>query len=482
MFAFVVGAVAGYALGATITPVNLVMTEIITGSLLKPITDGVRLVGPLGLGTILGATALTTAMTVAVVGVSVAASTAMMLLRLKKSATLGGFAWLAAGFAGAVSTTCCGFVLGKILEKNTMNSGVVALLWALGIFTVLKTLIHIIVQLTFKITDDIHELAQEQRKLEAIKADERERVTVTVEQNIRAFENYLNPKEHDTLEFRAAWEAQRQNREEIDQRHKKAIELILKKASTQERLSKAITRYVELLAFSGIPMTVTAGITAGLGIFGFGDYRFVFVVLLALVLFMAFILTRSVTFNFWVFTACMGMFATFVIAVLTVHAGQEALEMMVKMRQAGVVLSKEEISAKMDHQSSVEAVTAGFFVARLCQAALGATVGGSLNLRMLDKVTVGTSVITVVLLLVVDVLSESLGAGAVTGAFLGVLGAAGVSLGAAASKALQCSSLTETLSTTAGMLLGALVIGKWDFLNIILHVLIAFTFALVNPF
>lgn len=99
--------------------------------------------------------------------------------------------------------------------------------------------------------------------------------------------------------------------------------------------STVVVKYVDFLAFSWIPMTMTAMVTAGFGVFGFGDYRFVFVVLLALVLFMSFMFMKSSNFNFWMFAGCMGMFATFAIAVFTVHAGQEVVSESIKMHRVG---------------------------------------------------------------------------------------------------------------------------------------------------
>ncbi|XP_036434258.1 uncharacterized protein LOC118813170 [Colossoma macropomum] len=490
---FVLGAVGGCALGATVTPVNKAMTEIVSGSLLKPVTDGVRTVGPLGLGTLLGATALTTAMTAAIAGVTVAASTALLLIRLKRrragTANLDGFMWIAAGLAAALSTTSCGAALGVIIETLILRSGVVALLSALGIFTVLKTFIHVIVQLTcreweccgiLRLTAEAEE--QEQKKLEALEAEQRDRVTVEIEQRIIAFETEKRIEGEDGLDYRTAWKAQKQEREEIEKLRREAVELAVQQRTIQERLTKVVAKYVEFLAFSGIPMTVTAAVTAGFGIFGFGDYRFVFVVLLTLVLSMAFMLMRSMHLNFWMFTGCVGMFATFAIAVLTVHAGQEAVEVSLRMQKEGQVLSKENITARMDQRASLEAIAAGFFVSKICQVGLGASVGGPLDPKVLDKVIVGASVSTVAIISVVETLSVVLGVGGVTGALLGALGAAGVSLGAATAVAVQWSSLTGTISTTAGMLFGALAIGQWDIVNTGLQVLVAYMFAMINPY
>ncbi|XP_066539281.1 uncharacterized protein [Hoplias malabaricus] len=489
---FALGAVGGCALGATVSPVNKAMTAIISGPILKPFTDGVRTVGPLGLGTLVGATALTTSMTTAIAGVTVAASVALLLIRLKKSRTraaLPGFKWVAAGVAAALSTTSCGAVLGVIIETLVLRSGVVALLWAIGIFTVLKTFIHVLVQLTCS-TCECSGILQhaaeaqkhEEMKLGALEAKHRDRVTVEIEHRITACESKIEFEGEAGLEYRIAWKAQQQEWKEAEKLQKEALELAVQQRTIQERLTKVVTKYVEFLGFSGIPMTVTAAVTAGFGIFGFGDYRFVFVVLLALVICMAFMLMRSMHLNFWMFIACLGMFATFATAVLTVHAGQEAMDMSLRMRKAGEVLSKENITAWMDHRASLEAIAAGFFMSKMCQVGLGASVGGPLDPKVLDKVIVGASVSTVVLLSIIEYLSLVLGLGGVSGALLGAVGAAGVSLGAAAAVAVQWSSWAGTISTTAGMLIGALAIGQWDIVNTGLQVLIAYMFAMINPY
>lgn len=487
---FVLGAVGGCALGATVSPVNKAMADIISGSLLKPVSDGVRTVGPLGLGTLLGATALTTAMTAAVAGVTVAALVALLLLRLKRRETdLVGFVWIVAGLAAALSTTSCGAAIGVIIENLTLRSGVVALLWTLGVFTVLKTFIHIMMQLMCREWECCSILwlpgeaeEQEQKKMEALEAEQRARVTVDIEQRIISFETEKHFEREDGLDYRTAWKVQQQERKEIERLRRETVELSVQKRTIQERLTKVVAKYVEFLAFSGIPMTVTAAVTAGFGIFGYGDYRFVFVILLSLVLCMAYMLLRSMHLNFWMFTGCMGMFATFAIAVLTVHAGQEAIEMSLRMQKVGQVLTKENITARMNHRASLEAVAAGFFVSKICQVGLGASFGGPVDPKALDKVIVGASVSTVAILSIVEASSVVLGVGGVTGALLGALGAAGVSLGAAAAIAVQWSSWTGTISTTAGMLLGAFSIGQWDIVNTGLQVLVAYMFAMINPY
>ncbi|KAF7708759.1 uncharacterized protein LOC124384845 isoform X2 [Silurus meridionalis] len=484
---FVLGAVGGCALGATVTPVHQAMTEIISGSLLKPVMDGVRTIGPLGLGTLLGATALSTTMTTSAAGVTVAALVTLLIIKFKKNESPSGFVLIATGLAASLGTTSFGAALGVIIEKYIMRSGVVALLWALGILIVFKAFIHIVLHLAVRERTCCSVLdmpAEEQfyNRLDFLDAGQLEKVTVEIEQMLIILETEKSFDGENVHNSRVPWETQGWKRVEMKQHQNKARELTKEQRRFWEHLTSIVVKYVEFLTFSGFPMTVSAAVTAGFGIFGFGDYRFVFVVLITLVLCMAFLLMRSMHLNFWMFTACVGMFATFAIAVLTVHAGQEVLEMSVRMQKAGQVLSRENISARMEHKSSVEAIASGFFVSKMFQIALGATVGGSVDQKVLDKVIVGAAVTTVALLSIVEALSVALGIGGVTGALLGAVGTAGVSMGGAAAVALRCSSWAGTISTTAGMLSGAFIIGNWDITNIGLQVLVAYVFAMISPY
>ncbi len=358
---FVLGAVVGGTLGATAVPVNQIMQDIISGAQLKPVVSGIKSLGALGLGALLGTTALITSMTLVVTGVTVAASVALCLLRLRKTE-----GWEAAGLAAALTMTSSGAALGAIIENLSMSYGMVSLLGALGIFTVLKLLIHYFVKYTcmeWKFCESITDATKrEQARLLALEVDLRQRAALELEKRIKACE--MKKPEEDGL---AAWEAQRREREEIKRQQRKAVELEMQKRNSRQRLLKAVAKYMEFLAFSGIPMTVTTFVTAAFGIFGFGDYRFVFVILLFVVLCMSFWLMSSWRLNFWMLVGCMGMFATFAISVLTVHAGQEVAGMFVKMRLAGQDVSKENISIRMTHASSVQAISAGFFVSEVCQ-------------------------------------------------------------------------------------------------------------------
>lgn len=473
---FVLGAVAGGTLGATEVPVNQIMTGIISGTQLEPVISGIKSIGALGLGSLLGTTALITSMTSLVTGVIIAAFVALFLLRVRKSE-----GWVVAGLAAALATTSSGAALGAITEKLSMKFGMVSLVWALGIFTVLKLLMYTFIKFTCteeELCGIFTELSKkEQARLLAMEVDRRQRVAIEMEQRLTA--SKLEKPEKEGL---AAWEAQQRESEEIGRQQRKAVELESRgqQRTSRQRLLKAVDKYVEFLALSGIPMTVTAFVTTGLGIFGFGDYRFVFVVLLVLVLCMSFWLMRSRRLNFWMFMGCMGMFATFAIAVLTVHAGQEVAGMSVKMRRAGKNISKENVGIWMTHESSVQAISAGFFVSEMCQVALGATVAGPMAREAGGKVIVGASIIAVVVLMIVKVSSLMLGVGGTAGALLGAVGAAGVSMGGAAAVAVKSCSWGETFATTAGMIFGFLVFGKWDIVKIGLQVCVAYIFAITN--
>ncbi|XP_065102596.2 uncharacterized protein [Paramisgurnus dabryanus] len=475
---FVLGAVAGGTLGATEAPLNQVMTEIISGALMKPITDGVKTVGTLGLGTLLGATALTTSMTSVVIGVIAAASVGLLLLRVMKNE-----GWAVAGLVAALVTTLCGSGMGAVIEQ-LVSYGLVNLLWALGIFTVFKLSMHAVVQFTWRewdcceILDTNNDACEtEPMRPDPLKIKQRQQDAMAVEQRIIILE--IN-KSQGSQEHRVDWEAQQREREQTERQQRKIVEVETKQRSSRKNLRKVIAKYMEFLALSGIPMTVTASVTAGFGFYGFGEYTFVFVILLVLVLVMSFGLMRSRHLNFWMFTGCMAMFATFAIAMLTVRARQEVADMSIKMLRAGQAISKENINIRMTHTSSVEAIFAGFFVTKVCQVGLGATVGGKLARGKERIAIVGASLTAVVILSIVEASSLMLGAGGTAGALLGVVAAAGVSTGAASVVAGKSSSWGGTLVTIAGMILGLLTTGTWDFVNIGLHISVAYIFAMTD--
>ncbi|KAA0702864.1 hypothetical protein E1301_Tti017082 [Triplophysa tibetana] len=186
---FVLGAVAGGTLGAIEVPVNQAMTEIISGPLIKPITDGMKSIGALGWGTILGATSLTTSITSVVLGVTMAASVALLLLRVLKRE-----GWAIIGLVAALATTSSGATMGAIIEQ-LMSYGVVSLLWVLGIFTVLKLLMHTVGQFMCREWDCCGSLENidgvsktEQERFDDLKEQQRQRVAVEIEQRIVTLE------------------------------------------------------------------------------------------------------------------------------------------------------------------------------------------------------------------------------------------------------------------------------------------------------
>lgn len=482
---FALGAVGGCVLGATEDPVDKVMSVMTSEGPMKPVMDEVRTVGALGLGTLVGATALTTAMSSTVAGVILAAAMASVFIATRSCGTsqvepIG--VWVSAGLAGALGTTLSGATLGFIIERIVTMSGMVGMLWALSIFTLVKPALHFLFKLIWRqgevcCSPEQGALAREreQREMEI-----RGRVAVQMEQRILTLEKGGST---DGMEHRTVWEAQRRQIEEIERERGEREEAEMEQRTIQDWINSVVVKYVDFLSFAGIPMTILAVVTSGFGVFGYGGHQSVFVALLSLVMIMAYVLLKATDFKFWMLAGCMGMLATFVIAVLTLHAGQEVVTASMKMRVAEKA-SRETITARMNHRSALEALSATFFVAKLCQLGLGATVGGPLVRRGAGevRVIVGAAAVAAVLLKVVEVLTTVLGAGGTAGALLGVVGAAGVSVGATAALAGSWSSWAGTLGTIAGLAVGALGMGKWHFVNIGLQLPVAYVFAMTNPF
>ncbi|XP_071325447.1 uncharacterized protein [Trachinotus anak] len=486
---FALGAVGGCVLGATEDPVDQILSLMTAPELLKPVVEEVRTVGALGLGTLIGAAALTTAMTSVVAGVILAAAMSSVFVATRScgpSHTHPAGLWASAGLAGAFGTTLSGATLGVAVEWIVRNYGMVGLLWALSIFTVLKPPLHFVLKLLWKqgqacCTLGSVDLARERNQIEITEVQQRQRVAVQVEQRILMLENggSVSGKEHKTT-----WESERRQREELERRRMESEEAEMEQRTIQDWINTVVVKHVDFLAFSGIPMTVVAIVTSGLGVFGYGGHQSVLIVLLILVAVIAYLLLKSSDFKFWMLVGCMGMLATFVIAMLTLHAGQVVVTTAMRMHAAGRNQSREIIGARMNQQSSLEALNAAFFVAKLCQLGLGATVGGPLVRRAAGevKVIVGAALVAVGLLAGVEVLAPALGEGGKAGALLGVVGAAGVSVGAASAVAGRWSSWAGTLGTVAGLVTGALAMGRWHIVNIGLQVPVAYVFAMTNPF
>ncbi|XP_071761503.1 uncharacterized protein LOC139916495 [Centroberyx gerrardi] len=488
---FALGAVGGCILGATEDPVDKTLSVMTSEGLMKPVMDEVRAVGALGLGTLVGATAITTAMTSVVAGVILAAAVASIFVATRSCSTshtdcIG--LWASAGLAGAFGTTLSGATLGVTIEWIVTNLGMVALLWVLSIFTMLKPPLHFLLKFIWQqgevcCSQGSAALAREreQKETEAKETQQRERAAVQMEHRILMLEKggKANRTEH-----RTAWEAERRQREEMERERREREEAEMEQRTIQDWINNVVLKHVDFLAFSGIPMTMLAIVTSGFGVYGYAGHQSVLIALLALVMIIPYLLLKSSDFKFWMMAGCVGMLATFVIAMLTLHAEQEVVTAAMRMQAAGQNRPREVISARMNYRSSLEALNAGFFVAKLCQLGLGATVGGPLVRRGAGegKVIVGAALVAGVLLAGVEAVAPVLGEGGKAGALLGVVGAAGVSVGAAAAMAGGWSSWPGTLGTVAGLVVGALSMGKWHFVNIGLQVPVAYVFAMTNPF
>ncbi|XP_008301896.1 uncharacterized protein LOC103373711 [Stegastes partitus] len=487
---FALGAVGGCILGATEDPVDQSLLALTAAGPLKPVMEEVRTVGALGLGTLMGAASLTAAMTSAMAGVILAAAVASVFVAMRNcgsSHTPSAGLWASAGLAAAFGTTLSGATFGLVVEWIVQSYGMVGLLWALSLFTVLKPPLRFVFQLLWKqgtaccsLGNDAR--AQDRTHIEAAELQQKQRMAVQIEQKILILEKGGSTS---GSEHQRSWAAERQEREGIERRKMEADQAAAEQRTIQDWIDTVVVKHVDFMAFSGVPMTVVAIVTSGFGLFGYGGHQSVFIVLLALVAVIAYYLLKSQDFKFWMLVGCMGMLASFVIAMLTLHAGQVVVTAAMKMKAAGQKLSREDISTRMNQQSSVEALNTAFFAARLCQLGLGATVGGALVQRGAGqvKVIVGAAVVAAGLLVVVEVLAPALGEGATSGALLGVVAAAGVSVGAAAAAAAGgWGSWPGTLGNVGGLVIGALVVGRWHIVNIGLQLPVGYVFAMINPF
>ncbi|XP_037830737.1 uncharacterized protein LOC108247212 isoform X2 [Kryptolebias marmoratus] len=486
---FALGAVGGCILGATEDPVDKILSVMTSSGPLKPVMAEVRAVGALGLGTLMGFTALTTSVTSVIAGVILAALTASVFVALKSCnvSYKNSFGlWVSAGIAGTLGTTLSGATFGRATEWIVKNYGMVGVLGVLSLFTALKPPLHVLFEVCwncretcFNVSSEVR--SRERKQIENTEWQQRKRATVKIEKSILSIE-----KGGDTrgMDDRTKWITEQREREEIERRKTENEEAEMEERSIQDWINTVVVKYVEFLAFSGIPMTAVAIVTSAFGLFGYGNHQSVFLVLLVLVSGIAYFLLKSTDFKFWMLVGCMGMFATFLIAMLTLHAGQEVVASAMRMRKAGRNQSRETISTQMNYQSSLEAVNAAFFAAKLCQLGLGATVGGTLVRRAAGevKVIVGAALVTGVLLAGMEALSPVLGDAGTAGAMLGVVGAAGVSVGATLASAARWSSQPGTLGTIGGVIIGALGMGKWHMVNIGLQLPVAYMFAMLNPF
>lgn len=486
---FALGAVGGSILGATEDPVHSSLFVMTSPNQIRPLMVEVRTVGPLGLGTLIGATALTTAMTSVVAGVIFSAAVASVFVATRScgasqvnTVTL----WVAAGLAGVFGTTLSGATLGMAVEWIVKNYGMVGLLWALSFFTVTKPPFHFLFKTMFQQADGCCSLgngvwATEREQLEKSNLEQRQRVALQIEQQILSLENGGDTEGADKREL---WASEKRHREELERRRIENEEAEMEQRSIQDWINTVVGKHIDFLAFSGIPMTFVAAVTSGIGVYGYGGHQIGLIVLLALVGIIAYWLVKSNDFKFWMLIGCIGMIATFVIALLTLHAGQVVVTTAMKMEAIGHNQSKEAVGNQMNYQSSLEALNSGFFVAKVCQLGLGATVGGPLVQRGAGegRVIVGAAILGGALLMGVEVLGPVLGEGGKAGALLGAVGASGASVGAAAALAGRWSTWFGTVGTLAGLVLGALTLGKLHIVNIGLQLPVAYVFAQTNPF
>ncbi|KAF7223855.1 uncharacterized protein [Nothobranchius furzeri] len=484
---FFLGTVGGCILGATEDPVDSILSVMTESGLIQPVMEEIRAMGAIGLGSLMGATALTTAMTSVIAGVISAAVAASVFVSMrscrvsyKKSVGL----WASAGLAGALGTTLSGVTFGTTIEWIVKSYGMLGLMWILALFTVLKPPLHFLFQVIWRerqiccsLGSDIR--SREREDIEGTEWQLRQRVTVQIEQRIVSIEKGGSTNVADD---QTRWVAEQKEREEIERKKMDNEEAELEQRTIQDWINVVVVKYVDFLAFSGIPMAVVAIVTSIFGLFGLGTHQSVVIVLLVSVSGITYFLLKSSDFKFWMMVGCMGMFATFIIAMLTQHARQEVLTAAVKMGTGGHVQSRDLVSTEMDLRSSLEAVSTAFFAAKLCQLGLGATVGGVL-VRRADggvKVIIGAASVAGGLLAGMQALAVVLSdVGA--GALLAVVGAAGVSVGATAVSASR-SSWPGAVGTMGGLIIGALGMGKWHVVNIGLQLPAALVFAMNNPF
>lgn len=487
---FALGAVGGSILGATEHPVHRSLFAMTVPERMKPLIDEARTVGPLGLGSLIGATALTTAMTSVVAGVILAAAVASVFVITRgcgmASQTNTLALWVTAGLAGVYGTTSSGATLGVTVEWIVKNYGMVGLLWALSLFTIAKAPFHFIFKTMFQQVEVCCGLghgvwAQEREELEKSDSEQRQRVAVQIEQQIVNLENGV---ETEGSQQRQEWANEKRQREELERRKIETEEAEMEQRSFQDWISTVVFKHIDFLAFSGIPMTFVAIVSSVIGVYGYGGHQIVMVGLVALVGIIAFCLLKSNEFKFWMLIGCIGMIATFVVALLTLHAEQLVVSEALKQHKMGIKQSRAKVDDSMNYQASLEALNAGYFVAKVCQLGLGATVGGPLVRQGAGeaKVIVGAAILGGALLVGVEVLAPVLGEGGKAGAMLGAVGATGASLGAAAALAGEWSTWFGTIATLAGLVLGALAVGEWHIVNIGLQLPVAYVFAMTNPF
>ncbi|XP_077383405.1 uncharacterized protein LOC144022460 [Festucalex cinctus] len=486
---FALGAVGGSIMGATDDPVDTTLAAMTSTSQLKPLMDDIRTVGALGLGTVMGASALTIAMTSVVAGVIMAAVVASLFVSTSNCGTTQpNYAnlWANAGLAGALGTTLSGATLGFLIEVIVSNYGMTGLLCALTVFSILKPPLRFVFNVLWQqgeacCTQGSMVWDTERKQLEISDLEQRERVAVQIEERILTINNGGNAADTNDV---TKWATERKLREGLERKKTEAEEAQVKQRTLQDWIKTVMIKYVDFLAFSGIPMTVVAVVTSLFGLFGYGGHYSVFIVLVALVAIIAYSIMKSSDFKFWMLVGCMGMLATFVIALLTVQAGDEVRKRSMNQKGQAQDENVNSVTERMIDRSSREALKTAIIAAKLCQLSLGATVGGPLVRHAAGggKVIVGAAIISVVLLAGVEILSPILGKGGKAGALLGVVGTSGVSAGAVAAMAAQSSSWPRASGAVVGVITGILVMGNLHFIMIIVQLFVTYVFAMTNAF
>ncbi|XP_061675587.1 uncharacterized protein LOC133500638 [Syngnathoides biaculeatus] len=486
---FALGAVGGFIMGVTEDPVDRTLSAMTSASQLKPLIDNIRTVGALGLGTLMGASALTIAMTSVVAGVIMAAVVASVFVTTRSCGTIQtNYAnlWASAGLAGALGTTLSGATLGFFIETIVNNSGMFGLLSALSIFSILKPPLRFVFNVLWKqgeacCTQGSIVWDKERKEFEISDLEQRERVAVQIEERILTINNGRNTSGTKDM---MTWATERKLREKLERKKTEVEEAQIKQQTLQDWIKTVMVKYVDFLAFSGIPMTVVAVVSSLFGLFGYGRHHYAFIALIALVAVIGYLILKSSDLKFWMLIGCMGMLATFVIAMLTVQAGDEVNKVAMNLRAEQQNVNAKSINDRMIDHCSREALKTAIIAAKLCQLCLGATVGGPLVRHGGEggKVILGAAIVALGLLAGVEVLSPVLGNGGKAGALLGVVGTSGVSVGAVAAMTGQCSSWPRTLGAIAGLIIGTLATDKLHIVMIGIQVIVAYIFAMNNAF
>ncbi|XP_077568074.1 uncharacterized protein LOC144193133 isoform X2 [Stigmatopora nigra] len=484
---FTLGTLGGFIMGAIEEPINRTLSEMTTESQLKPLIDDIRAVGALGLGTLMGASALTIAMTSVVAGVIVAAVVASVFVTTRSCGTTRTNyknLWISAGLGGAFGTTLSGATLGFCTEMIVNIYGMVGLLCALSIFSILKPLLRFVFNVLWKqgeacCTQGAMAWDTERNQLGISDLEQRERVAVQIEERILT----INKRNNTDTKDMNTWATERKVREGLERKQMEIEEGQIKQRTLQDWITTVMVKYVDFLAFSGIPMTVVAVVTSLFGLSGYGGHHFVFISLVALVAIIGFLIIKLLDFKFWMLVGCMGMLATFLIAMLTIQAGEN---IKVSMNQRGQPPKDDSnsLSDRISEHSSQEALQAAIIAAKLCQFSLGATIGGPLVRHAGGGgiVIIGAAIVALGLLTGVKISSPVLGKGGRAGALLGVVSTSGVAMGAVAAMAAQCSSCLRSTGAITGVIIGTLLTGELHIFMIAVQIIVAYIFAMTNAF